>query len=75
MISEESKIVHMISDIRESMRESPCMLYRRLVTERLDKSLKSYCKDLNDIFISVGDKCSRLDKDLKGLFKRGYDNK
>ena len=46
----EERIKQMIADIQEASKESKTDLLLRLISERLDDSLVSYCSDLSDFY-------------------------
>ena len=69
MILKENNITRILKDIKKSMGETPQELFARLVSERLNKAIEMYYKDLIIGLSNVGMYESRLDRDLRRLMK------
>lgn len=69
MISKENKILHILNDIKNCAKETPQMLFIRLINERLNKAIESYYSDLSYNFSMYGNNEKKLSKDLRRLIK------
>lgn len=69
MILKENNITRILKDIRNAMKEPPQTLFARLVSDRLNKAVEMYYKDLMTGLSTMGVYESRLDKDLRRLMR------